>query len=177
MPSVRWRVAARPSAQPLYAVSWVRYFFDVPVYRLAEHQYYEAREAFVRDNLRAGSEDPELQASFRSHLERSYGGPWQFNEIVGYVRLHFLGSQVRGEYFATSARRIVRTRKKVFWMQTHKLAPEMEIPSGASAEDISTIVSAYLSRCEGELKGRFLDRRMLDAISPHVDWRSLFDSV
>jgi hypothetical protein len=39
---------------------------------------------------------------FLDHLEMRYGGPWNFNEIIGFIRLHFLGSQIRGEYFAVT---------------------------------------------------------------------------
>src|SRR5690242_19434460 len=101
------------------------YFHDMPVYRLAEEAYYRVRDAeiaaFVSDARRglasSAQREKELTASMEQHDYDKYG-PWQFNEIIGYVRLHFLGSQVRGEYFSVDSSRLVRTRTKTLVYRT-----------------------------------------------------------
>ena len=57
-------------------------------------------------------------------------GTWRFNEIIGYVRLYFRGSQVLGEYYAVKRSRHVLTRHKTLIRRTHKLGPEHQIPCG-----------------------------------------------
>jgi hypothetical protein len=151
------------------------FLFDVPVYRLAEDEYYKQREAYVLEHLAtAGARSSEAQSAFRSHLEESYGGPWDYNEIVGYIQLHFLGSQIRGEYFSVDAKRIVKTRCKTFVFRAHKLAPEIQIPRDATSNEICQLVNQYLDKCAEELPRRYIDSSLLDSMAPYVDWRRMW---
>jgi hypothetical protein len=147
----------------------VYYFFDVPVYRLEETTYYAKMNEYINqvlfppsvphsDRLREiEKQNPEANVAIREHLRQSYGGGWRYNEIVGYIRLHFLGSQIRGEYFGVRKKRIVRTRKRVLEYQTWKLAPEIEIPDNSTSAEIFWIdigVSRRLSEgVEGSIRG------------------------
>jgi len=100
-----------------------KYFFDIPVYRIREEEYYEQRETYISEKLLEGpltkkeyekfySDNPGLKRKAEDHLIKVFGGPWTFNEIIGYIRLYFTGSQLRGEYWKVDAKRIVKTRKK-----------------------------------------------------------------
>jgi hypothetical protein len=160
------------------------YFMDVPVYRVEHERYYEQMEEFISKGLYSNPERTELQKEFykrnpghetifREHLQNKYGGAWNYNEIIGYIQLHFLGSQIRGEYWGQTAKRIIRTRKKSFEWKTHKLAPELEIPRDSSNSKIYEIILNYLSHCQKELKGRYIDEAHIRAIGPYVDWNSL----
>ena len=99
----------------------LKYIFDIPVYRLTEDEYYSQLNKYVE-----GGSDyiKEIQAFYKKYpndkirftdtLIRAYGGPWIYNEIIGFIRLHFLGSQIRGEYYEVDSKRITKTRKKQF---------------------------------------------------------------
>src|SRR4051812_19282331 len=95
-------------------------FLDVPVYRLPLPEYDRQQKAYIKKAF--GPMVLPNDAAFRDHLWRVYGGCWRFNEVTAYIRLYFLGGQVRGEYFAIRRKRIVRTRHKQFEYVTHKLA-------------------------------------------------------
>jgi hypothetical protein len=79
-----------------------------------------------------------------------YGGAWSFNEIIGYIQLHFLGWQIRGDYWRVAAKRIVRTRKKLLKWCTHKLASERDLPGDSSNAEIFRIVRSYVASCAEE---------------------------
>jgi hypothetical protein len=161
-------------------------FADIPVYRLAQERYYAERESHIERLMYPPNDpwseqarelhkrDPRLYIPFRDHLERSYGGMWRFNEIVGYIRVHFFGSQIRGEYFSVIKKRMVRTRRKVFEYRTHKLAPEISVPAKASSEEIFKLVKQYVADCRQELPGRQIDETMLDVLGPYIDWHRLY---
>jgi hypothetical protein len=114
------------------------YFYDVTVYRLDEKTYYSKRAIFIDEALfpkhssdsdalrKRDNDNPRENMGFRDHLGRIYGGCWRFNETIGFIRLHFLGSQIRGDYFSVVRKRIVRTRTKTFEYRTWKLAPEID---------------------------------------------------
>jgi hypothetical protein len=158
-------------------VQGTTYFSDIPVYRLPEKQYYAERDAYVRQMMGATMTSPETDMWLRGHLEAGYGGPWSYNEIIGYIRLHFLGSQVRGEYFRVDAKRIVRTRRKTMWQVTHKLAPELEVPRDANSTQVLAVVRRYIQNCRRELPGRYLDDEIFETTAPYIDWRRLWDDV
>lgn len=162
------------------------YFFDIPVYRLPEERYYRERDNHVESVVypegspfnqarRAKEEaDPHHNIAIRDHLQRAYGGCWRFNEIVGYIRLHFLGSQVRGEYYGVRKQRVVRTRTKTLEYITWKIAPELDIPHTQTNAEIFETVRRYLNSCRKELPGRYLDTELFEGVGKYIDWCSLY---
>lgn len=166
-----------------------RYFLDLPVYRLTEERYYRDRAAFVDvmifppdtlDSERRRADEKKnvgSLAGIRDRLEKTYGGCWRYNEIVGYIRLHFLGSQVRGEYYGVNRRRVVRTRTRQLERKTWNLAAELDIPRGATNSDIFTVVVRYVEACRGKLGGRYIDDSQLLSLGPHLNWRELYDRL
>lgn len=159
------------------------YFHDLPVYRVAPKKYQSdltrAINAFVDDAHKGLASRLEsikrARDAIGQHWYEKYG-PWQFNEIIGYVRLHFLGSQIRGEYFAVDKKRLVRTRTKTLIWRTHKLAPEIDIYPGTSNAEILARIEEYVEDCRKELPGRFIDDRWVRQVGPYVDWNSLMRS-
>ena len=141
------------------------YLFDVPVYRLSKDRYDREREAHIDKVLY-----PSHNVAFRDHLERSYGGCWRFNKVIGYIRLHFLGSQVRGEYYGINRKRIVRILEYHTW----KLAPERNVPFPITSKGVHCTVSDYLEACRAELPGRYIDTDLFEAVAKHINWRKLF---
>lgn len=165
------------------------YFADIPVYRLPEEQYRDAMEKYI-DEMMYGT-DPELRQRrkgfyernpnnkihFVDSLKRQYGGAWRFNEIVGYIRLFFLGTQIRGELWMVDMQRICRTRKKLLVFHTLKVVPEMGIPSGATSVEIWMILLQYLDEARKKLKPRVVDSSMFEVLGPSVDWANLLGRV
>lgn len=159
-----------------------KYFYDLPVYRVAPDRYYKDRAEHIEKVIfpPAGKNTPELRRLeaekpgindfLRNHLENSYGGQWEFNEIIGFIRLHFLGTQVRGEYYAPSKKRVVRTKAKTLEFQTWKLAPEVDIELPLTNQTISKAIFQYIEDCRNEVPRRFIDSALFEGVSPHVDW-------
>lgn len=150
------------------------YVYDLPVYRLTEEAYNEQREAWIADRVAriAGISD-ERATSFRATLFVDYGGAWRFNEIIGYLRLHVLGTQIRAEWWRVNATRIVRTRKKQFEERGWKLAAETEIDPPRDSPAILKAIREHLQDCREELKGRHIDVSTFEALAPLVDWAQL----
>lgn len=109
----------------------------------------------------------------RARLAASYGGAWRFNEIVGYIRLYFLGTQIRGEHHGVYKSRIVRTMTKPFEFIHWKLAPEIEIPHPITDEGIFRAVLEYVDDCRKELPRRHIDSTSLMVLGKHLRWREL----
>ena len=110
-------------------------------------------------------------------LSERYGGEWEFNEIVGYIKLHILGNQIRGEYFTTTSNRKVRTRKKQYVQATHKLAPEVNLNRDSNNSEIYEKILEYVERCRLELPLRYIDDSHIKTIGPYIDWFQLIGST
>ena len=162
------------------------YFADLPVYRLPEDVYYKERAEYVDYYMYGDTEESRKTweeiyrvESYRIQtmdgLQKTYGGPWRFNETIGYVRMYFFGDQVRGELWWVDARRIVRTRKKLILNRGHKVVTEVMVPKNASSSDVWRSVMEYVGRARRELLPRYLDSSMLEVLGQHTDWRSLID--
>jgi hypothetical protein len=159
-----------------------RPFFDVPIYRLTEDEYIAEFEKTRQKRLgpegiaalgKQEQENPACEGRRRERLLDSYGGPWQFNEIVGFIRLVFMGGQVRGHLWMVRERRIKRTRTRTLFFRSLKAAPEMELPRDASNLQIYEAISEYLGRVQRKFPTRFIDTLMFDRIGSFVDWRAL----
>ncbi len=155
------------------------FFFILPVYRLGEEKYYaNLNNDFERQVSTAWGQEfrdkhPDMVQDWRNRHHTSYGGAWDFNEIVGYIKLYFLGTQVRGEYWSTIPKRKVKTRRKQFEYKTHKLYVEIEIHK-QTREGILAAIEEYLKGCARELKNRHIDRKEFDKLKNHIDWPAVF---
>ena len=79
---------------------------------------------------------------------------------------------MRGEYYAPSKKRIVRTRTKTLEFQTWKLASEVDIELPVTNATIRNAISEYIEACRKEVPRRFVDATLFEALSQHVDWLS-----
>jgi hypothetical protein len=158
------------------------HFFELPVYRIAEKKYYKIKDddiaaqiSHLERRVPGYRVSESMQVNIDQHWHERYG-PWRFNEIIGYIRLHFLGSQIRGEYFSAEKKRNPISRKKVFLYRTHKLAIELSLmpPRPRTNAEIFAAVKQYVDNCRRELpKGRVIDDAILMTIGPFVDWLAL----
>jgi hypothetical protein len=159
------------------------YFHELPVYRLSEEAYYQARDkwiaAFVTDARKGLGPSPEREKQLTKDMEQHHydkHGPWQFNEIIGYLRLYFDGSQVLGQYLSVKRNRLVQTRTKTLVFRTHKLAPENSVPRDATNEQILQVINNYVAACCKEEPRRYFDDTWLRIVGPFVDWNSVMKS-
>lgn len=161
------------------------YFFDIPVYRLAQERYTDEMDSFVEKRIQTTFECDGVAKSFRArqpnrvdvlrdHLCSTYG-VWNFNEIIGYIRLYFSGSQILGEYWQMMGQKILRTRRKVFERRTGKLVAEIDIPAQSTDPVICELIRGYLASCAKKLKSRHVDTSCFDATAPYIRWRDLLE--
>lgn len=161
--------------------------FDIPVYRLPEKLYSKQQEDYVKtiipgydaDNLFANitKDKAKQKINEASYYFKEFGGGWRYNEIIGYIRIHKFGNQIRAEYWQTDAKRIVKTRKKQFVIKNRKLVPEVKIKNTSSNDDINKALDTCISRCKSKLKTRYIDLDDYNKTLKHVNWVSVIKNV
>jgi hypothetical protein len=102
----------------------------------------------------------------------------RFNEIIGYIEVHIVGSQLRADYWFTDKSRIVlgsRSKGRLTWrgklLEKH-FPPHRELSSSTIFEDFRK----SLHRAVGEsdrLRKRYVDFTAFDRCGPFIDWSSL----
>lgn len=154
-----------------------KYFFELPVYRLSEKDYEKEEDTFLLKyynevHLRNGRVNSSI--SYEEFKEKSmlYRDIWQYNEIIGYIKLYILGSQIRGEYYQHKTSRIRKTRTKHFKFLTLKLVSESNL-SNKTNEEIYNIILKYIEDCNLELQKRYIDIKYFKQIGKFVDWNNL----
>ena len=165
----------------------MKIFFDVPIYRLAKGKYESDQRAFIQREMSADGDcnvqemyrrNPAQKKDMENHFWEVYGGCWRFNEIIGFVRLHFFFTQIRGEYWRVTAKRIIKTRKKVFAYFAHKVTDEIEVPAESTNKMIYSLIQKYLTRAQRQrnLKNFYIDKSVFENVGPYIDWNALMKS-
>lgn len=161
----------------------MKVFFDIPVYRLAQGEYEAEQKAFIQQQISEGGaafeevcrRDQKQIKFWETHFLEIYGGGWRFNEIIGFIRLHFFFTQIRGEYWRVTAKKITRTRKKLFAFFDPKVTFEEEVPTGSTNAKIFALIQKYLARAQSErhLKKFYIDKSVFENVGPHIDWNGM----
>jgi hypothetical protein len=107
----------------LNLMEWGKYFFEIPIYRISEDRFYKLYDYDLHCRLESysqscGVECDQIPERIRRNVEQSfwetYGGPWHFNQTVGWLRLFIWGTQIKGELWMSNAKRLLRKGKRLF---------------------------------------------------------------
>lgn len=155
------------------------YFFDIPIYRLSPEKYSIELNRYLTKKLSSPDmstflkSNPKIALQNEEFFTQQFGGMWEYNEIIGYIKLYILGSQIRGEYSLVKAKRITRTRNKQFKYLSDKIEPELELPIFDSNDVIYSRILDYINNCKKKLNNRFVDTSLFEIVGPHIDWSTL----
>jgi hypothetical protein len=149
-----------------------RYFFEIPIYRCSREAHHAAierkRDRFATLPLASAPSD-----RLRDIFNERYFTEWAYNEVVGWIRVFWLGPQLRAEYhLAKGARHLLAQHRR---FECCEKLFETDIPDDASNAEI---VAEFRRELAGamrvkHLKGFVVDLTAFDNLAPHVDWRSL----
>lgn len=116
-----------------------------------------------------------IRMQVEQHFWETYGGPWQYNQVIGWVRLYVLGSQIRGDLWEMTGKRLHRKSRN----QIRHLGKAFEISftPDESSEQIRDKIEEELERIQNEWgkKKRILDLQCFRTIASCIDWRKLMD--
>ena len=166
------------------------YIFDIPIYRCGKEQHeaqvekkLEEQRVRVYDEL--GLPRPTEGETLR-HLQvmegwhrATLGGPWQFNQIIGWMRLFIEGYGVGGHLWQADGKRMnMRMPKKRMHLTTASNLLWVDIVRPTSSEliyeEIHRVLRSYAS--QGWMKLRHLDLSVFERTGPFIDWHELFES-
>ena len=160
-----------------------RYILDVAVYRESEKRFYDRLQDAIERRLKEVVDDqgiprtrfPDLVMNISDRIRRHMHGPWNFNQVVGWIRVCLLGSSVRGELWWTTETH-VRTRPTKRRFEDFGKAFELPLMGDETDTEIAMRVRNELARC---LRGRpyrrgvWIDLEVFDNLAAALPWRRL----
>lgn len=159
------------------------YIFDIPVYLCTLERYYRDQDVFIEKHVRSVFEDcglsrtsaPDTLKRVEAYARTAFGGPWNFNHIVGWVRLFIEGYAVGGHLWWVDARRLSRNMRKTFYLTTssNSLSTYFRYPTSSHIIFGQTLESLEKLAKRKPLKGRYMDLSEFRRIGQFVDWHSL----
>lgn len=148
----------------------IKYLFELPVYRLNENDYYSAMQRHI-DKVNSKLQIP----MDTGYLRKEYGGDWQYNEIIGFLKFYQYGAnQIRCEYWETDSSRKVKTRKKQFVMKSDSYCRE-PFSKSDSNEDLANTMLSAVDHCESILKKkkRHINKELFLNTVYHISWQDV----
>ncbi len=167
------------------------YIFDIPVYSCTEGRYNADMDKGVAKRLKELNEIFDMSGTSRTkapksdvmakvHFRQNFGGPWHFNQIVGWLRLYVKPSHVGDHLWWVDAIQINRImRKKRFYLMTASNVLATYFTPDDDSEIIYQKTLADIERLASEnpLRGRYVDLENFRNIGPFINWRALLDKL
>ncbi len=152
---------------------------EILVYSCDQETYVSRTTASV-DKLMAEIPDfgnPTYWQQQRNELLQRMLKSVRYNELIGSIEVHFVGTQLRADYWFTDKKRIViGSRDKGLIKWCGKLLEKDYRGSRLSSEGIFQDFRAALTaeiRHHTRLGRRFADFSIFDRCGPLIDWRSV----
>jgi hypothetical protein len=161
------------------------YLFEIPIYRTTKEQFYLEVKKYIEKrflDLDDFSKDfynknPIEKENWDQGVRQEYGSVWEYNDIIGYLKLFFYGSQIRSEYWFVKAKRIVKTNKKNFDCHSFSTGPAITIVYEKDSVGIYQKICELIDYYRKKLKIRFIDTSIFDTVGPYIDWESLYNKT
>jgi len=146
---------------------------DIPIYRCTPKQFEIENNKILAKQLQF-VKVPELRMNDELYFRNKT--LWDFNEIVGWLRLTVAKRSIVGELFWTPLKKLGRGRWKGF--RYRRRIFELNFTPGERSELIFQGLSARIEKLKEEhpFEKRHIDLRVLNFIGPHLDWCKLISS-
>ncbi len=160
----------------------IKYLFDIPIYWCDGEEFNNKYDQNLNkymgniENLSDYSLNSDIRLLIESTFWKNYIAPWRYNQIVGWIRIYKLESQIRGELWFINAKRFSRNlRKKQFSL--HGEAFEISIwPEQNSNQIFKSILKACIGFRNNFIRNIFLDMENFNELGKYVDWRKLMST-
>jgi hypothetical protein len=157
------------------------YVFELLIYREKEKTFYEkynkALEAMIAKYIpRFASSDQRenIQASLVEKFWRIYGGPWNYNQVVGAIKIFICGDQIRGDLWLSNKKKFT----KVMCNKNISLfgkAFEMNVFNDMSNDEIQQELLKSIIDSIKPNKRLVIDTECFINCSKYIDWKKLIN--
>jgi hypothetical protein len=158
---------------------------EIPIYRCTDEQHRDQEDKDFETAMKLpevqfflGGRTPERVKIWQNYRESAYGRAvtlWDFNQIVGWIRLYTWPGNIRAYLFLTRERVTKVMRRKTFHTKRGNFIEMNVFPNQSNAEILEKIKESILAVMAGHhrLRRFYVDMGVLDVLGPHIDWIAL----
>jgi hypothetical protein len=157
------------------------YFFEIPIYRCDPDTHTKEMSdkeiEFTREEWKDTA--PISYQNMINHFHESVWYPWKFNEVIGWLCLYIMGSQVRGEYYFDTAKRInkgIRIKKFKYVGKAFEHSLKFSLTSQEIFNEIILELEKLNFRRK-PLKKRYIDLETFKTVGQFIDWKTLTEKL
>jgi len=164
-----------------------QYIFDIPIYRKTKDDFNNEIKTslgsrvgwIISHDLDRRPLKNETYDRLKDSVIRESGGPWQFNQIIGWLRLFVEGNTIGGHFWWIDAKRLNRKiRYKRLYLTTPSDVLQAWFPKESSTEIFDKLLNDLTTMAkEPKYKKHYFDLDVFRRIGPFIDWRDLINSV
>ncbi len=162
------------------------YFFEIPIYRCSPEQFRDEQDS-IKNSIIEKDKVEYYSNETANTLYRLKSYPFDYNETIGWIRLYYLGTQIRGDYYFEKSptppyslkKRITRGIRKKRYEYSGK-AFEINVKYEWTNTEIFNALLKKLkdtNKREQPFKKRFFDLSYLENIGHHVNWKNMFNKL
>ena len=150
-------------------------FFEIPIYRCSIESHTKDVEKdyqkFAENCYLMNKKD--IQLFYYSKI----WNPWKYNEIIGYLNLYILGSQIRIDHWKVDKERY----NKGITLKPYKYfgkCLEANVPRNLNSIEIFEFIKLKLIDLnKTEFKNRYFDLEAFSRIGNFVNWKELIEKL
>lgn len=165
-----------------------QYIFDIPVYSTNREDFAAEVDNCVAKRVEwIVSFDPQQRPLTPKNRNRQFhsviaesGGPWQFNQVVGWLRLFAEGHTIGCHLWWVDARRLNRRIKnrRLLYLTTSSDILGACFPHESSSEIFDALIELIDDLSSQPLfKKRYIDLDIFRRVGPFFDWRGMLDHI
>jgi hypothetical protein len=157
--------------------------FEIPIYRCSPKQFNKQMEKDVQKHLRwlqdasggiTREEAPHTFTVSEGHFRSTYGGPWEYNQVIGCLRICALEGVIWGEAWLVDAKRMLRKMRNKHFVKLGRAFQLCDLAEEPSEYIFTRIVDEIETLQRWKMfRRRHFELGPLLRIGPAVDWRRL----
>jgi hypothetical protein len=158
--------------------------FEIPIYRCSAEQFVDDMENDTKKHLErleqtSGATRETAPHSFEiseKYFRDTYGGPWQYNQIIGWLQICTFNNIVSGELWFIDAKRIYQKLIAKHYVM-RGTAFELHNCNDKSSDAIYQMILAEIEKIRRKppFAKRHLDLTLLQRLGEVIDWQKLIN--
>lgn len=149
--------------------------FDIPIYAFSKNEL-ESRinKTYARIDNKYGNADDELVKTALDKQFRSQRS-WDYNHIVGYIRVFFRGSDVKANVFLDNKRYQWNTNVKTYFRFHPINGLHIRMKKSPENDDIRDAIYCLIEMARNSISsGLYVDLELFELLSPYLDFKELW---
>lgn len=157
----------------------MKYFFEIPIFRLSETEYNKSLQVKINRQIELYKKNtPGIMYDYTSIVLKNFEDDfsnYRYGELVGIIKLFILGNQIRGELYFVKQKITSSLKNKTWQLQEMKIF-EFTIHQSFTSKKIYNLIIYNLDKYQKEnkkLRGFHIDLSVFKNVGEHINYNKI----